>query len=327
MPTPLEFEDRYHNLDVIIDDFETTTVDVHRYRNNSSKYDSDTYKEKNTVGAMKQEERLVSMMNAEIAKLRKVQLTKPKLEWKPRSQYVSLQLDNSFLGSPRIFMEVLTHQTVTARTYSDISSQARLFPGLLGSLAMAEVLQRIQKAMWLVHAGKGSPEEIAVALHLVAKYKLYDTKFRDNPAQGVADYCERYIGLDCNGFVCNYANANGISKSQSTSIDQYVPAGRRRAKLEDIRPNDVLAWTDYSHINIIQSTDAITTGPDGNQTLNCRVVESCASNVSLEAKAVNGGLQNSIYTLRWLPHEKVFQAVDRPKGSGLNPKVYIAPLA
>ena len=108
MPTPLEFEDRYHNLDVIIDDYETTTVDVHRYRNNSSKYDTDAYKEKNTVEAMKQEERLVSMMNTEDVKLRKIQLKKPKLEWKPRNQDVSLQLDTSFLASPRIFTDVLT---------------------------------------------------------------------------------------------------------------------------------------------------------------------------------------------------------------------------
>jgi hypothetical protein len=309
---------------VILDDFETTTVDVHRYRNNDSKYNSNTFKEKNTVEAMKQEERLVSKMNAEIAKLRKAQFTKPKVEWKPRNQDVSLQLDTSFLSSPRIFTEVIMNHTITASTYSDVSRQARLFPGYLGSLAMADVLQRMLKAMWYVHAGKGSPEEIAVALHLVDKYKLYDKKFLENPAQGVADYCERYIGLDCNGFVCNYANAIGISKSQGTSVDQYVPAGARRAKLEDIRPNDVLVWTDSSHINIINSVDGITTGPDGKQTLKCLVVESCASNVSKEAKAVNGGLQNSIYSLRLLTEAKVFQVIDR---LGKNPNVYIAPLA
>jgi hypothetical protein len=327
MPTPLEFEDRYHNLEVILDDFETTTVDVHRYRNNGSQYNANKYKEKNTVEAMKQEERLVSKMSAEIAKLRKAQFTKPKVEWKPRNQDVSLNLDTSFLSSPRIFTEVLVNHTITASTYSDVSRQARLFPGYLGSLALADVLQRMLKAMWYVHAGKGSPEEIAVALHLVDKYKLYDKKFLENPAQGVADYCERYIGLDCNGFVCNYAQAIGISsKKQDTSIEMYVPAGARRAKLEDIRPNDILAWTDSSHINIIDSVDAVATGPDGKQTLDCRVVESCGSNVSKETKAANGGLQNSIYTLRWLPLEKVFQVIDRPKGEGKNPKVYIAPL-
>jgi hypothetical protein len=326
MPTPREFEDRYHNLEVIIDDFETTTVDVHRYRNNDSKYNDDAHKETNTVEAMKQEERLVSKMSAEIAKLRKAQFTKPKLEWKPRNQDVSLDLDTSFLGSPRIFTEVLVNHTITASTYSDVSRQARFFPGYLGSLAMADVLERMLKvhSIWHVYVGKGSPEEIAVALHLVDRYKLYDKKFLENPALGVADYCERYIGLDCNGFACNYAQAIGISsKKQDTSIEVYVPAGARRAKLEDIRPNDVLVWADYSHITIIQSVDGITNGPDGKQTLKCLVVESCASNVSKEAKAKNGGLQHSIYTLHLLAEAKVFQVIDRV---GKSPNVYIAPL-
>src|SRR5262249_53048336 len=216
MLTPREFEDCYHNLDVILDDFETTTVDVYRYRNNDPKYNTDAYKEVNTVEAMKQKERLLGLMDAEIRKLRKIQLTKPKVEWKPRRQDASLQLDTSFLGSPAVFTQVLTQHTVSAATYSEVSRQAGLFPGLLGSLAMAEVLQRLRPVMMKVHSGKGSPEEIAVALHLVAKYEMYDKKFRDDSAQGVQDYCTRYIGLDCNGFVGNYAQAIGLSKRPNT---------------------------------------------------------------------------------------------------------------
>jgi len=71
MPTPREYEDRYHNLDVILDDFETTTVDVHRYRCNKTTFKA----EQNTVEALKQKDRLVGQMRAEIRKLRKTQLT------------------------------------------------------------------------------------------------------------------------------------------------------------------------------------------------------------------------------------------------------------
>jgi hypothetical protein len=325
MLTPRQFEDCYHNLDVILDDFETTTVDVYRYRNNDPKYNTDAYKETNTVEAMKQKERLLGLMDAEIRKLRKIQLTKPKVEWKPRRQDASLQLDTSFLGSPAVFTQVLTQHTVSAATYSEVSRQAGLFPGLLGSLAMAEVLQRLRPVMMKVHAGKGSPEEIAVALHLVAKYKMYDKKFHDDLAQGVQDYCTRYIGLDCNGFVGNYAQAIGLSKRPSTDISTFSPPGARRSELGDVRANDVIVWPNYSHITIIDSVDKVTTGPDGKQSRDCRVVEASASNVSKETKAANGALQNSVYTLR-ATGSKAFNA-ERPKGSGAINRIYITPLA
>ena len=162
---------------------------------------------------------------------------------------------------------------------------------------MAEVLQRLRPVMMAVHAGKGSPEAIAVALHLVAKYKLYDKKFHENAALGVQDYCERYIGLDCNGFACNYARAIGLSKSLDDPISTYSPPAKRRAELKDIRANDVIVWPDYSHITVVDSVDKVVTGPDGKETLDCRIVESTASNVSKQPKAKHGGLQNSVYTL------------------------------
>jgi hypothetical protein len=332
MPTPREYEDRYHQLDVILDDFETTTVDVHRYRNNDEKYKTEKYAETNTVEAWKQKDRLVGQMTAEIRKLRKTQLTKPKLEWKPRKQDVSLELDTSFLGSPGIFTDVLTQHMISPGTYSEVVRQARLFPGLLGSLAMAEVLERLKPAMVAVHTGKGSPEAIAVALHLVAKYKLYDKKFK-NPALGVQDYCERYIGLDCNGFVANYAQAIGISsKTLATFIGNYAPQGARRADLNKVQPNDVLVFTDFSHITIIDSVAGVTTGPDGKQALTCRVVEATASNLTGEAKNAHGALQNSVYSLgQGEPSRKgepstVFHA-ERPRGSKHISHFYIAPLA
>jgi hypothetical protein len=179
--------------------------------------------------------------------------------------------------------------------------------------------------MMKVHSGKGSPEEIAVALHLVAKYQMYDKKFLDDSAQGVQDYCTCYIGLDCNGFVGNYAQAIGLSKRPNTDISTFSPPGARRSELGDVRANDVLVWQDYGHITIIDSVDKVTTGPDGKQFLDCRIVEASASNISKETKAAHGALQNSVYTLR-AAGSKAFNA-ERPKGSGVINRVYITPLA
>ena len=125
-----------------------------------------------------------------------------------------------------------------------------------------------------VHSGKGSPEEIAIALHLVSRYKLYDKIYATDPAAGVRDYCDRYIGLDCNGFVGNYARAIGKAKVPNTPIGSYAPDKARRTRIEDVQANDVLVWPDFGHIAVIHSIEQLSTGPDGKPARDCVVVES-----------------------------------------------------
>src|SRR5262249_17005021 len=124
-----------------------------------------------------------------------------------------------------------------------------------------EVLRRNRPTMMTVHSGKGSPEEIALALHLVSKYKLYDKKFAGDPPPGVRDYSGNYIGLDCNGFVGNYARATGRTKVPNSTIRSYANALRTR--IEDVKADDVLIWTDYGHMAVIHSIEPLATGPDG----------------------------------------------------------------
>ena len=114
-----------------------------------------------------------------------------------------------------------------------------------------------------VHSGKGSPEEIAIALHLVSRYKLYDKIYASDPAAGVRDYCDKYIGLDCNGFVGNYARATGKAKVPNTPIGSYAPDKVRRTRIEDVKADDVLVWPDNGHIAVIHSIELLSNGPDG----------------------------------------------------------------
>jgi hypothetical protein len=176
-----------------------------------------------------------------------------------------------------------------------------------------------------VHSGKGTPEEIVTSLHLVAKYKLYDTKFAADPAAGVRDYCDKYIGLDCNGFVGNYARATGRAKTPDTPINSYAPKTALRSRIEDVRADDVLVWTDFGHIAVIHSIEPLATGPDGKPARDCVVAESTAGNPSGGAKTVHGGLQHSTYSIRAVGKDKLF-VVERPKGKGRS-SVWIAPLS
>jgi hypothetical protein len=174
-----------------------------------------------------------------------------------------------------------------------------------------------------VHSGKGSPEEIAIALHLVAKFKLYDKKIASEAA-GIKDYCDKYIGLDCNGFVGNYARAIGRSKGPSTPIGAYDPKSILRTKLEDVQPDDVMVWPDHGHITVIDSIESLVTGADGKPARDCVVVEATAGNPSGGASTKHGGLQHSTYSLRRVGSDDVF-VVERPKG-GHHSRVFIAPL-
>jgi hypothetical protein len=73
-------------------------------------------------------------------------------------------------------------------------------------------------------------------------------------------YCDRYIGLDCSGFVGNYLNealGAGIDVSDSGGATSYRgPVGSRRLTIESIRANDTLAWAHTNHVAVIDSIDA-----------------------------------------------------------------------
>jgi hypothetical protein len=79
----------------------------------------------------------------------------------------------------------------------------------------------------MVFAGKGSPSQIRDILWLASRYR------RTNPS--LRFYCERYIGLDCNGFAGNYW---GIDPN--TPIDSYDT--NRRQKAAEVSIGDALIF-------------------------------------------------------------------------------------
>jgi hypothetical protein len=279
MITPLEFEKQYHNLVVVLDDLSIMNVDVQNYRLRGS----NAALHHDTAAAENMKDKILAHLNDEIKAESKLE----KAETEAAGE--------DFIEAPLHLMAATMHQVFTK--------------------SMTDAKPWIAR----VHMGKGWPEDIALTLSLVARYKLYDKSL--DVKLGVAKYCDDFIGLDCNGFVGNYARAIGSSLTANTYIGSFAPETKRRTKLEDVRANDVMVWPDFGHITIIDSIGPVAKAPDGKPIREARVVESTAF-----AGLGNhrDGLQNSAYAIRSVDAHKKF-TIERPKGGGTN-LVYIAPL-
>jgi hypothetical protein len=290
----LRYEEWYHNLPVLLDDLKTTFVNVRRYQNNT-----ESLKENTSLGnkeALVKKNVLVGRMMTEADAM--IRRARDRAAGKPIKNTTPLE---------------------------DYDFDLR-FRGAMANLSVPAFLKRVAPGMMRVHCGKGSPEEIQICLHLIAVFGLYDKKkFGTDSAAGVQDYCDKYIGLDCNGFVGNLARELKLAKEPETPIPYYAPKHRRRARIEDVQPNDVLVWTDNGHIAVIDDIDSFVGSSGGKPARDCTVVEATAGNPSGAKATADGGLQHSTYSIRSVGKDLVFN-VERPKGKNLN-RVYIAPLA
>ena len=106
-----------------------------------------------------------------------------------------------------------------------------------------------------VFTGKGKIADIAKCLALCERYGMLDPK-KDVAAQ-LQSICDKYIGLDCNGFVGNWATANGITRfnSQSAPADIASLYRNKRKSLDDIEDFDVLGFP--NHIAVVQSVGSL----------------------------------------------------------------------
>jgi hypothetical protein len=196
-----------------------------------------------------------------------------------------------------------------------LAEKATVFPSFSG--APKVTVNLIQD----VYTGIGTPKEIIRALQFVAY--LYDQRGRFEKAEGLMAryflggdpwgdkrmdlwrHCKSYIGLNCNGFVGNYARRIGVAgRSPSIGALDYAPANKRRTSLGAIRANDVLVWTNGNHIAIIDRLN-----PGGSFTV-------------AESTADVDGFCVSEYRVEDLQGDKFTVLPER----GTKREVYIAPL-
>jgi hypothetical protein len=124
-----------------------------------------------------------------------------------------------------------------------------------------------------VFVGKGSPEEFATVLALVFKYKdAFVKTYRKTlgtrgdcarTLEGYLDdqwgamlqtFTDKYLGLDCNGFVGNYVKR---TKRSALGPDDYPKEyfehrkGLRKT-VADVISLDLLVWENFQHIAILE---------------------------------------------------------------------------
>jgi len=162
-----------------------------------------------------------------------------------------------------------------------------------------------------VFMGEGKPEQIVAVLQLASRLKSKLGKYwveKGDLSATLQHFYLENIGLNCNGFVGAYAQAVGARQNSDTQISSYAPAKKRKKKLSQIKPGDVLVWKNGSHIGAIQGKrkdgkwDVVEAGGVGRST------------------PPYGGLGNTVYEFKETGGDviKAIKHVPGPKGGPMD---------
>lgn len=142
------------------------------------------------------------------------------------------------------------------------------------------------------YTGKGSPEEIGEVLSAAIAVGVF------HPDE-VWEHVRKYVGLDCNGFVGNWARANkikvgGRDAEANTSLLDYASTNKDKKRTEavELRQGDVLVWLKSPHIAVVDSV----VDPEMGTFMVC------------ESSGSFGGLKHSLY--RWTSKEKAVETFE-----------------
>lgn len=155
-----------------------------------------------------------------------------------------------------------------------------------------------ERELRLVFQGKGTPEGIIQVLRLANAVGLVQ-----GTRAALNDYCTLYLGIDCSGFVTNYLRHNGRADlPREVPAKYYRHHGQLRARLEWVRPGDVMAFTQTNHVVLIDRVDPFIRSEHARSAVDCHVAESAGSRLE-SGNMHTDGLHCTRYTLSWpRPH-------------------------
>jgi len=158
-----------------------------------------------------------------------------------------------------------------------------------------------------VFSGKGSPSQIRTAMWLATRVK------RTTP-EGVDDYCDKFVGLDCNGFVGNFWGGDG-----NTEIDFYDKG--RRTDPAKITTGDALVFYNRGagtpfHIAVVEEARLSA----DQKKVSVRAVQSAGLEKGLELvdwgeQTLERDVHKSLFYTRHAGSQIVFFAEGPPKGT------------
>ena len=112
-----------------------------------------------------------------------------------------------------------------------------------------------------VFSGKGTMDNIGICLALAARHRIFHhhphrdsfTEAGMTMEQRLQKVANAYIGLDCNGFVGNWAIYNVVPGASASHLPLDWLQGRRiRSNYSEISPYDIVVWANGFHIAMIE---------------------------------------------------------------------------
>ncbi|HVK13992.1 MAG TPA: hypothetical protein VM597_34940 [Gemmataceae bacterium] len=132
--------------------------------------------------------------------------------------------------------------------------------------------------------GKSSPEDTHTVIWLAHRYGFIANPNKPKPPGGykalpsAQAFCDKYTGLDCNGFVANYY---GMARSEPHYIGSFAPKNLRLKRPEDVAARCSLCFFKGgadSHIAVVETASIV------GETLKMKIVQSSGMTYGLNTK-------------------------------------------
>ncbi len=167
-----------------------------------------------------------------------------------------------------------------------------------------------KSAFMACFSGKGSPERLWSMIQLISYWRAYKTHIegKGGVAQ-VAEIVDKYLGVDCNGFIGNFLRAKyaGVKVGPSTKERDFRNGAVFRSAPPELRAQDVLVFTGFHHVSIIDRVLSASS-----KEAQCMICESRGKDY--------GGPQMNVYTIKhasgkfWMRGESL-DAIVKVKGT------------
>jgi hypothetical protein len=112
-----------------------------------------------------------------------------------------------------------------------------------------------KSAFMACFSGKASPARLCAMSQLISYWRGYKILKEGKDIGTVAEVVDKYLGVDCNGFIGNYLREKyaGITVGPSSTEYTFKVEGVQRASPMDFRADDVIVFDGFHHVAIIDS--------------------------------------------------------------------------
>ncbi len=137
------------------------------------------------------------------------------------------------------------------------STEGELFKDRLVEASDHAILQELSRTELVrVFTGKAPRSAIVSVLRWIDQCNLLDPTL--DKRTGLQKICDYYCGLDCNGFVGNWANDNQVTAIDPVTVPYEMGwpfAGWKRQSLQEIQPYDIIVW--HGHVAAVHSLNPV----------------------------------------------------------------------